>query len=224
MKQITAILLATAAGAGMMSTAYAADLIITQPMTPAGYVDVGGNWEGAYIGIHGGYAAGEFDHIVAGFPNNDGDMDGFLLGVQAGFNFYLSDAVVGGIEADISWANIEGTCVNGPGVCAFPTTQTIDWEGSLRGRLGFDGGAFMPYVTAGLAVAHGTRSSLGGSAKATHIGWTAGAGVEFAATDDLSLNLMYRYSDYGSSVYEYGSDPEVALTTHAVTVGLNWRF
>jgi outer membrane immunogenic protein len=205
------------------SSAQAADLIIEEvPMV--GVVEMGGDWEGGYVGIHAGYMTGSFDHLVGGFPNNDGDMDGWLLGVQAGYNFYLADGVVAGIEGDISWANVEGTCVAGPGVCGFATTQTIDWEGSLRARLGFDGGAIMPYLTAGLAVAHGERSSLGSSAEATHIGWTAGAGVEVAATEDVSINLMYRYSDYGSQVYDYGSDPEVALTSHAVTIGLNWHF
>ncbi len=35
----------------------------------------------------------------------------------------------------------------------------------------------------------------------THVGWTAGAGVEFAVTEDVSLDLLYKYTDYGTQDY-----------------------
>src|SRR5690606_3654240 len=97
------------------------------------------------------------------------------------------------------------------------TTHTIDWQGSLRGIVGFDGGAFLPYLTGGLAFANATRHSplFGGEdADATHIGWTVGAGVKFAVTDNMNIDLLYRYSDYGAQVYDFtsGTDPEIALT------------
>ena len=63
------------------------------------------------------------------------------------------------------------------------------------------------------------------SASATYVGWTAGAGVEFAATEDLSIDLLYRYSDYGSQDITLNAVTEpVSLTTHQVSVGLNWGF
>ncbi len=58
----------------------------------------------------------------------------------------------------------------------------------------------------------------------THIGWTIGAGVEFAATDNLSIDLLYRYSDYGTQTYDLGSDVDFDLRTHTVTAGLHWKF
>lgn len=212
------------------SSAQAADLII-EDVPMVGVVDVGGNWEGPYVGIFGGWASGTADHTNTGIPPTeaDADIDGFLLGVKAGANFYLTDGIVGGIVGDVAWSNISGTYE------AFPvigdSTNTINWQGSLRGLIGVDAGAFMPYLTGGLAIAHATHEveffepEL--SVDATHIGWTVGAGVEVAVTDDVSVNLEYRYSDFGSAEYDHESGftpPEFDLTTHAITVGLNWQF
>ena len=130
-----------------------------------------------------------------------------LLGVTAGVNFTLTDGIVAGVVGDIAWNNLEDEAAD----------YTSGWNGSIRGRLGFDGGAFLPYVTAGLAFANG---EFGGDEN-THLGWTAGAGVEFAVADNLSLDLQYRYTDYSEEEY-VGLD--AGATTHAVTLGLNWGF
>jgi outer membrane immunogenic protein len=231
MKHITTILLATVAAAGLMSSAYAADLIIEEPMAEVGVVDVGGNWDGGFIGVFVGGGWGSADHEPAGggIGNDIDDMAGWLVGVDAGFNFSVGSGLVVGIVGDIAWSNIEGSTTDiniGP---YDEITHSIDWMGSLRGRVGFDGGAFLPYVTGGVAFAHGTRETFGpddGPFTNTHVGWTVGAGVEFAATEELSVNLEYRYSDYGSEVYNDGGAtvPEVSLTTHTVTAGLHWNF
>ena len=58
----------------------------------------------------------------------------------------------------------------------------------------------------------------------THIGWTVGAGVEFAVADNISLDLLYRYTDYGSKDYDLTATTPLSLTTHAVTAGVNFKF
>lgn len=228
MKHITTVLLATVAAAGLMSSAYAADLIINEP-APAGVVDVSGSWDGAYVGVFAGAGWGFADHNSGSppnFPNGyDIDLSGWLLGVQAGANFTVGNGLVAGVVADAAWSNVEGSLVTGgaPGTI----TQTIDWMGTLRGKLGFDGGAFMPYLTGGLAVAGATRESSGTgiSDSQTHVGWTVGAGVDFAVSEDVSINLEYLYADLGEKVYDTGGiDPTIDLTTHQVRVGLNWNF
>ncbi|ODT09315.1 MAG: hypothetical protein ABS35_43155 [Kaistia sp. SCN 65-12] len=191
------------------SAVQAADLIIDEPAA-VGVVDVG-SWDGPYVGVFGGYAASHYSE--AGGYN--ADFDGWLLGVAAGANFAVADGIVAGVVGDIAWTNQSFTDGG---------TVDVDWVGSLRGRLGFDGGAFLPYLTAGLAVSGVTIESGGLSDSNIHVGWTAGAGVEFAATDNLSVDLLYRYSDYGTQTYVTGGPFDATITTHQVTVGLNWSF
>jgi outer membrane immunogenic protein len=203
-------LLATTA----VSSAMAADLIVDEPVYEAA-VTAAHDWNGAYIGVFAGYGWGNYEE-GGGF---EADGDGWLAGVALGANFTVTEGIVAGIVGDLAWSNV--TFDLGVG------EHTIDWVGSLRGRIGFDGGAFLPYLTAGLAVAGATGENFTTliSDSATHVGWTAGAGVEFAATEDLSIDLLYRYSDYGTQTYNVGfADYDVNLTTHQVTVGLNWAF
>lgn len=212
-----------ASALAISSAASAADLIIDTPVE-AGVVEASGNWDGAFIGVFGGYGWADytFDGIA---PDEFPEPAGWLLGVNAGANFTLENDIVLGVVGDIAWADMtdEQTV---PGITF---TTTVDWVGSLRGRVGFDGGAFLPYLTAGLAVAHSTLNFDGvlvdATDDATHIGWTVGAGVEFAATEDLSVDLLYRYSDYSKEAYVLdGSTNELGLTSHQVSVGLNWQF
>lgn len=196
MTRITLALLAGVATVGFMSTVQAADLIIDEPEAP-GYVAASGDWDGVFVGVFGGYAAGTLSGPT------DIDVDGWLLGVNAGVNFTLTDSIVAGIVGDLAWSDVSGA---GP---------EFNWFGSARGRVGFDGGAFLPYLTAGLAFAHEDFYDV------TSVGWTVGAGVEFAVTDDVSVDLLYRYSDFGEANYG-GSD--ATLTTQQATIGLNWAF
>jgi outer membrane immunogenic protein len=209
-----ALLLAVGVSALAISSAtHAADLIIDEPTV--GVVDLSGNWDGPYVGVLVGYGAGAYEE-AAGF---EADISGWLAGVALGANFTVSDGIVAGIVGDIAWSNISFDDGFGD--------ANLDWVGSLRGRLGFDGGAFLPYLTAGLAVAGATvhNDGSGLSDSGTHVGWTVGAGVEFAATEDLSVDLLYRYSDYGEQTYNVGfADFDAGFRTHQVTVGLNWSF
>lgn len=220
------LLLAAGVSALAISSASAADLIIDTPVE-AGVVQASGNWDGAFIGVFGGYAWGELGSDIAPPDALFPEPAGWLLGVNAGVNFTLDGGIVLGVVGDIAWADITDTLTQ---PLAGSASSTIDWQGSLRGRIGFDGGAFLPYLTAGLAVAHNNLDftplvGVGFGDDATHVGWTVGAGVEFAATKDLSVDLAYRYSDYGDADYTLGvATNPLNITAHQVTVGLNWGF
>lgn len=203
MNRFVIALLSGVAGLALVSGAQAADLIIDEPA--AGVVEVAsGNWDGLYVGAFVGGLGGTFeDESSAEF-----DVSGWLAGVNLGANFTVADGIVLGVVGDVAWSNAENQD---------DLEFAIDWNASLRGRLGFDGGSFLPYLTAGLAVAGG--EVLGVSE--THVGWTVGAGVEFAVADNISVDLLYRYSDYGTTDYGF---QEFDLTSHAVTVGLNFKF
>ena len=202
MRRISLALL-TASALVVSSSAMAADLIIDTPEM-AGVVEVESDWEGPFVGVFGGYASGE---LTSDIGEVDGiGLSGWMLGVTAGANFALTEGVIIGVVGDIAWNDIG----------ADDFDYTSGYNGSLRGRLGFDGGAFMPYLTAGLAFAGGEYDDINN----THLGWTVGAGLEVAVAQDLSLDLQYRYTDYAAEDYVF----EAGATSHAVTIGLNWGF
>ena len=203
MNRFVIALLSGVAGLALVSGAQAADLIIDEPA--AGVVEVAsGNWDGLYVGAFVGGLGGTFENTVG----TEWDISGWLAGVNLGANFTVADGIVLGVVGDVAWTNAEND----------GNPLAVDWTASLRGRLGFDAGSFLPYLTAGLAVAGGEIEG----ANDTHVGWTAGAGVEFAVADNISVDLLYRYSDYGNVDYGFAND--YSLTSHAVTVGLNFKF
>lgn len=220
MNRIVLTLLASVAVVGFASSTYAADLIVSaEPMAPV-YEAASGNWDGAYIGAFAGYGWGTLSDPddVIDFDDQEISVDGWQVGLTAGANVTLAEAIVAGIAGDIAWNNASGA------YDPEDFTYNVNWSGSIRGRLGFDGGAFLPYVTAGLAFANATADWDGDVDTQTHIGWTAGAGVEFAVAENVSLDLQYRYSDYGTKTYSINPDTDLSLTSHAVTLGLNWGF
>ena len=226
------LLLAGVAAFALTSAATAADLMVEAP--PAMVYDEpapAGNWDGPYIGAFGGWGWGIADHIPDGGPcapdGCDVLMDGWLAGVVVGANFTLSDNIVGGVAADIAWSGMTGTDTFG---FIGDSTNSVDWEGSLRGVLGYDGGTFMPYLTAGLAVASASHTSdfvAPTTATAMHLGGTVGAGVQVAVAENVALDLQYRASFYNDQVYDVGAgpfNPVFALHTHRITAGINVGF
>jgi len=210
----------------LASAAQAADLIIdSEPMMP-GIVETSTSWDGPFIGVFGGYGWGSTDSEEFGDDVDQPEPEGWLLGVNAGANFTLTDGIVAGIVGDIAWSDMSDSIDD---IDVGGGSSNIDWLGSVRGRIGLDAGAFMPYLTAGLAFAHNTIEAdvldVTFSDDQTHVGWTVGAGVEVAASENLSIDLLYRYNDYGDATYTLGgADGDVGLTSHTLTVGLNFGF
>lgn len=223
MNRFAIALLAGVAGVSVMSSAFAADLIISEPAPAVGVVSTSGNWDGVFVGAFAGYGWGTLtteDGYLGDVAGTEYEPKGWQVGVAAGVNFTVSEAIVAGLVADIAWSDLGGDFVGGD------LTSKTDWQGSIRGRLGFDGGAFLPYVTGGLAFANNTLTdnvTLDEDTQ-THIGWTLGAGVEFAVAENVSLDLQYRYSDFGKKTYDLAVPTDYSLTSHAVTAGINFRF
>ncbi len=232
MKRLT-LLLATAAIAAPLSLAQAADI-----------GDPAYDWSGAYIGVQAGYLWGDASVVnfnAGGAVNatSTPDPDGFLAGLHAGYNHQI-DAFVLGVEADINFSGASSgfeRALNAGGVpfaTAIDHKADVDLTASLRARLGYAAGEFMPYLTAGLAVAdYDVRRSHTvnqGKHQETMLGWTVGAGMEWAATESLTTRIEYRYSDYGKEggSSNFANFPletnDISLDTHQVTVGLSYKF
>ncbi|GBU15926.1 MULTISPECIES: carbohydrate porin [Methylobacterium] len=121
-----------------------------------------------------------------------------------------------GIEADLAGSNLKrpvSLTVPGFGTEAIDPAFSLiraktDLYGTLRGRFGLAFERSLVYATFGLAGAR-TRylasypdaagGVAGAQAERTGIGFTLGAGVQYAVTDTIALGLDYRYLDLGST-------------------------
>ena len=78
--------------------------------------------------------------------------------------------------------------------------QQVEWFGTVRPRVGFALDRTLLYVTGGLAYGNQKLSIPGyASGTSTDIGWTAGAGAEYAFTNNVTAKLEGLYVDLGKS-------------------------
>jgi opacity protein-like surface antigen len=219
----TRILVAAAAILGLPAAAMAADLPMQQ-QAPAAYTPVASvyDWSGVYLGVHAGYGWGEtnIESPVAGLDDIDSDADGFLGGVQAGYNAQWGNWV-GGVELEATYSGIEGDDVAG-------LDTELNWMGTARARVGYAFDRILPYVVGGLAIGdvEATNTVTGFSESNTHIGYTVGAGIEYAVTDNISVKGEYAYVDFQDESYDLGTGipTDADLDAHTVKAGLNYKF
>jgi outer membrane immunogenic protein len=220
---------------GAVQSASAAD--IARPVYKAAPVIAAFNWSGFYIGGNIGYGWGQGDtNNVGGIPLS-WNQDGFFGGGQIGWNWQAPGSPwVWGVEVDSQWANMEDdVTVAGGGIVANAFSE-LNYFGTARLRLGYAAwDRAMIYATGGLAwgtneigasVAAGPFLA-GASSSNTHVGWTVGAGVEWALLDNWSAKVEYLYLDLGSQDYFGGPAAggfDADVTAHTVKVGLNYRF
>ncbi|MDT6941424.1 porin family protein [Brucella pseudogrignonensis] len=231
--KIKAILFASAAIFAGISAANAADAIVYEEPAPV-VAAPSFTWNGAYLGGQIGYGWGK-----STFSDADGEggrlkPDGFLGGLYAGYNFDLGNSVVLGIDGDVTYNNLKKrfseTDIDGD----FASLESkLRWSGAVRARAGYAVDRFLPYIAGGVAfgqVKNSATSIVDGfednfSSSKTHTGWTAGAGVDYAATDNVILRLEYRYTDYGHKNFDVdGVDTRNKFKTNEVRLGVAYKF
>ena len=195
----------------------------------------------------------------------DFDARRWLGGGQVGVNGQFG-AVVVGVEGDFSWTDMRGRYRSTSGPTPFgPVVVTtaegaaakVEWLSTVRARLGFAFDRVLVYGTGGVAFGevHGagditaTAPGLGSlsfaaSDRRTHVGWTAGAGVEAMIMPNLSAKAEYLFADLGRQQHSAwgavtGTPAALALIpagtsvraagdfkvhVHTVKLGLNYRF
>lgn len=189
-------------------------------------------WSGFYAGINGGYASTMADHLAgvnSSTGQNDLTLTGGLFGGQIGYNWTSASQFVFGIEGTFNAGNVTGSCTSPD--ChpsqAPSTSHTLNSLATLSARIGFANGALLPYVSAGVAMGSATRFTAyqSQSYNNTHTGWAVGAGLEWKAKPNMSVNLGYQYVDLGTERYEFsaGYQPIVHLTASVIRLGLNWH-
>jgi outer membrane immunogenic protein len=228
---VTGVALAALSGLG---SAVAADM---PPLVRKAPVAVE-NWTGPYVGLALG---GKLAHTTwtttstSDFPGTiidassprSFDTSAARIGGYAGYSWQVSSFVVAGIEGDFAYANATTTTVGIPGctIQCFPgapgpgvdtASVKIDWDASLRGRLGIlaspgvlfygtGGVAWQRVQTSGTcqhSLADPACTSAPGSPFETQTnakiltGWTVGGGIEAKVYGNWLLRAEYRYARF----------------------------
>jgi outer membrane immunogenic protein len=206
--------------AAMATPSFAADLSRPSYKAPI-YSTPGYSWTGFYAGINGGYGFGSSTWSGAGTTGSPSPK-GPLGGVTLGYNLQTG-SWVWGVEGDFDYSWVKGTAT-GTGACAAPGCETRNnWLATARGRLGYAGwDRWLPYITGGAAFGSMKLTPANGAAETkTRLGWTLGAGVEYAVLTNWTAKLEYLYADLGTTS---GAAADVTFKESIVRVGLNYRF
>ncbi|MFG1477927.1 outer membrane protein [Xanthobacter sp. V4C-4] len=222
-------LLASVALAAFVAPAAAADLATKYPVKAIAAPVF--SWTGFYIGANAGYGGDKFNYdlyaLTVPVASASITSSGWFVGGQLGYNYQFANNVVVGLETDIQWSDISGTVTIGP----VSAGSTVDYFGTIRGRLGYALDRFLPYITGGAA--YGRTSTdvnylVASVGKATTSwGWTIGGGVEYAITNNWTFKTEYLYVDLGSA-NNIGSIGGISLDNdtkfHTVKAGVNYKF
>lgn len=216
MKHFKILTLVTVSVLSIAAPALAADAIRSQPAAPEPVVQTPpqNTWEGGYTGIYLGGGANNFKNKSAAGNLKSKNVK---IGGYAGWNFQNGN-IVYGVEGDAGY--------NGAKKTRDGLSARSGFDGSLRGRLGYDMGAVMPYVTAGVAGTQVRYSNGVDSDKKFRVGWTAGVGAETMLTQNVSARVEYRYSDFGKKDITLGNVavPAAKLQSHDIRLGIGYKF
>jgi outer membrane immunogenic protein len=189
------------------------------------------NWAGFYGGVNGGYA---FDA-----QSRHGGIldDGGFGGGQIGYNWQgiWHPHLVLGVEADIQGAGIDnkGLAVLLPAGIAASHEISIDYFGTVRGRLGYAAGSLLIYGTGGFAYGgvnnrfHVLATGNVFTANNTQPGFAAGGGLEYMFSPAWSAKAEYQFIglDRDNPVSTTGRViPTRNTELNTVRAGINYHF
>ena len=163
---------------------------------PPPYV-LAATWNGFYAGFNGGYGE-PVNNGPSSFPASDlhggpFSPSGGFGGGQIGYNwqglFGYSPWVIG-IESDIQGAGISDSYDG--------YTMSLNWFGTVRGRLGYAFGPALIYATGGFAygeVENKGRNDAGlpYDVSETQTGYVVGAGAEYKFNPAWSVKAEYQF-------------------------------
>jgi outer membrane immunogenic protein len=218
---IAAGLLTVVAGA-----AQAADLprrTAARAPAPASYAPAF-TWTGGYVGANAGYGWGK--HTKGG-SHVMGKPRGALVGVTAGYNQQYGN-IVAGVEGDIGrTAQVDDR--HRPASYGKSHLKTL---ATARARIGVAMDRTLIYATGGYAggAVRAKYEVPGAGMKETKWlnGYAVGAGVEYAATNNVTVKGEYLYTDLSAKRFGGGQPGAPVVKTgfqdHILRTGVNYKF
>jgi outer membrane immunogenic protein len=225
MRRIATILLAASAlSAGGVQAAIGAPAIRASTY----------NWTGFYVGASVGGAWGHTDvsRLDNAFLPVQSSPNGVALGGLLGYNLQSGSSVFG-LEGDAGWMSAKAS-TSGFTTAAFMQTSRIDFEGRIRGRLGYAMDRTLPFVAGGVSFGHqkltidnlflGTTMSL----KKIHTGWNIGGGLDYVLLPGWIGRIEYIYDQFSAQDYIFGApavvaDRSVKFNTSTVRAALIYK-
>jgi predicted porin len=156
----------------------------------------GSDWTGFYAGAQLGYGQLDSDALTE-------DPDGLLYGAHAGYLYDFGQWVIGG-ELDIDGTDIEDETAG----------VELDTVTRAKLRLGYDAGAWLPYVTGGIAQARTSSTAAGFDADDT--GPFGGVGVEYRLNPSMRIGgevLQHQFEDYNGTGVDIDATTAMARVT-----------
>jgi hemoglobin/transferrin/lactoferrin receptor protein len=214
------------------------------------------DWSGFYVGASAGAATAntrtmDYARTTTTYSTGrvstsslayfeDGSASNWLAGIRLGYDHQFDNDLVVGFGLEAGWTDVEtgtgtrttSTQVNTP---KMSTTYGAFASASLRAGIGM--GNFLVYGRGGIAAAqmdsHANLGIYAGEASGIGLGFSAGAGVEYAITENVSVFGEYQHmrlvgpevsGSFSTSTagydYSYTSESSVNL----IQAGLNFRF
>lgn len=185
------------------------------------------SWTGFYAGLNAGggfsssgtsrYNAFGTNGVIHGVKGG-----GVVGGVQLGYNYQLSPMFVIGVEDDFSVTNISKNYGSSSRAASLP------WLGGARARAGvtFMDDRLLAYGTAGLAFGKVNNTGIelrDTSFENMRLGWTAGAGLEWAVMPQVSIKGEYLYTDLDKTFKDDGVTGPGAKFQE-IRAGVNYHF
>ena len=207
-----ALLVGAATFSLITASAFGADMQMPMkaPLVPPPFT-----WTGCYAGVQAGGGFGQKDlndsagvvSPITGFTSANLNISGYMLGGQIGCDYQFWSNWVAGIEGAASGGRIGGsTGVATPSIPGDSATfkETTDLLTSITARIGYSWDRWLLYAKGGAAWASDRYSAFDALATydfeglETRLGWTAGAGIEWAVWNDWSIKLEYDYCGFGT--------------------------
>ena len=215
-------------------------------------------WSGFYGGVNGGYGWRQSDDQFgyaactlraacrggSSWPTFAGiGAEGGFGGGQIGYGsqgILGTPSLVAGIEADIQGSDITGKTITVPGETF---KHSLDWFGTVRGRIGYAASSTLIYFTGGFAFGGLTQDgeditwapAAYYKSNGTVTGYVLGGGIEYKFNPSWSLKAEYQYLNFGKNDPTLVCDGCGAPATisgdenvvrddafHTVRVGLNY--